>query len=229
MHVVTYEELLAVADLTPKRLKMYRFRDQVALAFGQSDCYESLRYIELDAAAVRLTDVLSEQLERKLAVAIVRDQWGIWQRVLAMAEAANAANVPNPVLFYVCRFEDLNGRVGHVTLGSLLDSRDDNNLRLIAQDLRARTGVVPRSFAAVEMRSILDDVRRAAKRAGYDWSDPFLPPFGDPRLDELLQPYDELSPDRAVVVVKNKVRAAATQAGAKARSAFEHQFSSTLQ
>jgi hypothetical protein len=219
MRTIDYAELLAVTGLTVERLTVLRQRDQVALAFGRGDAYASLGYLALDAVAVRLVDVLSEKIERTMAAQVVRDQWGVWSRVAAVAEDAPPAI---PVLFYVIEFEKRNGRRGHLTCGSTLDSRQDDNLRKIAADLYKRTGVTARSYVVVEMHTVLDDVRRAAERAGRDFSDRFLPPIGSPALDEVLKPYDDAMPDRAVIVGKpNKVTERAKHAGVLARATME--------
>ena len=152
-------------------------------------------------------------MERALAAKIVRDQWGIWARVVAVAETLPAGA---PALFYVIEYKDQKGRRGHMTVGSTLDSREEQNLRDIAADIHKRTGVIARSYVVVELQSVLADVRRNAKNAGYDWSDPFLPLYGDPRLEEILKPYDDSAPDRAIVIGNPK---AVTREAERARRA----------
>jgi len=219
MHSLTLANVLAASGTDINNLKIQRHRGQVALAFGRSDAYASLGYVGLDAVAARLATVLTQTMQqRTLASRIVRDQWGVWCRVVAMAEAAPPAV---PCLFYVIEVEHPNGRKGHVSVASCLDSRDEGNLRAIAADLRERTGAVARTFVAVEMHTILDDVRRNAERAGFDLSGAFLPPFGDARLDEVLQPYDDAMPDRAVVVFDGRENVPLRAAGVAAREAME--------
>jgi hypothetical protein len=221
MRIITFSELLAVMGLDVHRLKVLRQREQIALSFGRSDAYNALNYLPLDAVAHRLADVLAEKLPRPLAAEIVRDQWGIWSRVVAVAEAAPAGM---PVLFYVVEYEDQKKRRGHMTLGSTLDSRDDGNLLRLAADIQKRTGVIARSYVAVEMGSILADVRAAASKARVDFSASFLPPLGSEQLAEVLKPYDDSAPDRAVVITpKDKAEAsdAAKRAGIMGRAIVE--------
>lgn len=226
MRYITFAEYLAAAGVSNDQLKVRRSRDrekgsQVALAFGRGGeyGYETDFFIELDAVATHLSDVLAEKLDRTLAAAIVRDQWGIWMRVAAMAEAQK-----QPVFFYVMRYKDKKENDRYMTAGSLLDSRDQDNLQKIAIDTYKRFGVTLRDFVVVEMQSVLADVRANAKRKRFDLSAAFLPPYGDPRLDEVLQSYDEAMPDRAIVVDEKGQREradVAARAGKKARGIME--------
>ena len=220
MRSVKFAELLAASALNIQRLKVLRQRRQVALAFGRSDCYESLGYVELDAVAALLADALTDKLDRDLAVEIVLDQWGTWARVVALAEKIR----PAPAFFYVIGYEDAKGRRGNLTLGSRLDSRERENLVAIAADIQKRFSVAARDFVVVEMASILADARRNAKAKGYDFSDKFLPVWGDPKLEEILRPFDETRPDRAIVITereKDNVAEDARRAGIMARAIVE--------
>jgi hypothetical protein len=220
MRGVTYRELLETAGFDHQRLKVLRQRGQVALAFGRSDIYESLGYIELDCVAALLADVLTEKLDRTLAAEIVRDQWGVWSRVVAAAEASGGV----PAFFYVVEYENQKGKRWHMTVGSMLDSLKERNLREIAEDLRKRAGVTARNYVVVEMQSILADVRANAKRAKHDFSAPFLPPYGSAELEEVLRPFDEDMPDRAVVITdraKEEAAEHARRAGIRARASVE--------
>jgi hypothetical protein len=194
MRPISFPEFLAATGLTIEKIKVLRQRDHIALAFGRSDAYQSLGYIELDAVAARLAELLTAKLDRTIAAHIVRDQWGIWSRVVAQAEATK----PGPgrfVDFMVLQCEDPQGKKQKVTLGTTSD-----DLHKIGADIRKKTGLTPRSYVAVEMMATIEDVRRNAKRAGYDFGARFLPPFGSPKLEEILKPYDESMPDRAIVV-----------------------------
>lgn len=219
MRSISYSEFRTTADLDNQRLKVLRQRDQVVRAFGGSDIYESLGYIELDVVAVRLADVLSEKLHRTLAAEIVRDQWAVWSRVVAVAEAK-----PGPVFWYIVEYETKKGERWHLTVGSELDSRSEVNLRALAEDIRQRAAVTAKSYVVVEIQSVLDDVRAAAKKAKVDFSASFLPPYGSDELEAVLQPFDDTSPDRAIVVSdKGKAAAAdvARRTGILARANVE--------
>jgi hypothetical protein len=182
-------------------------------------CFNVRRYTELDCVAIKLADVLAEKLDRTLAAQIVRDQWGVWSRVVALAEAA-----PGPVFFYVIEYETKTGERWHLTVGSGLDSRSDINIAAIAGDLRERASVTAKTYVVIEMQSVLADVRAAAKRAKHDFSAAFLPPFGSAELDQILQPFDDNFPDRAIVVTGSTSANAsdrARRAGIVARHAVE--------
>ena len=200
---------------------MLRQRDQLATAFGRNVAYASLGYTELDAVAVQLAEVLTEKLDRALVGKIVRDQWGVWTRVVAVAEAKPS----EPVFLYVIEFESKKGERGIVTVGSMLDSGKESNLREIAMDLQKRAGIVAKHFVAVEMQQLLAEVRSNAKAAGFDFSDKFLPPYGDPWLEEILKPFDDPdTPDQAIpVTAKAKEREAerARRAGILSRATVE--------
>ncbi len=229
MRTLNYRQVLAITGTTPQQLPVLRQRHQIALAFGRSDMYESLGYIDLDCVAVRLTDVIAEGLPpvhrgrgrggRTLAAEIIRDQWGPWSRVVAMAEAAPGL----PVFFYVIEFENKNQQHWWLTVGSKLDPHNQENLLQIVLDIKSRFGVTPLKYVAVDMTEILADVRRAAEKVHIDLRSPFLPPWGDPRLDEILKPLDESAPDRAIVPTGNKKEQTkrAQRDGKAARAALE--------
>jgi hypothetical protein len=163
--------------------------------------------------------VLAEKLNRTLGAAIVRDQWGIWSRVVAVAEATK-----RPVFFYVIGYADKKGQRGYMTAGSKLDSRDQDNVQKIANDIYKQFKVIPSDYVVIEMQSVLANVRRNAEKAGHDFGAAFLPPYGDPRLDEVLKPYDSSLPERAIVVTDKSIKERAdlaSRAGKKARGAFE--------
>jgi hypothetical protein len=218
MRPITFSEFLAAAGLTIEKIKVLRQRDQIALAFGRSDAYQSLGYVELDAVGARLAELLTEKLDRNIAAHIVRDQWGVWSRVVAQAEATKAG--PSKFVdFMVVECEDPQGKRQPMTLGTMTE-----DLRAIRADIEKRTGLIARSYVAVEMMTTVEDVRRNAKRAGYDWSAPFLPPPGSPKLEEILKPYDENMPDRAIVVTTKAQKdeaERARRAGIMARALIE--------
>jgi hypothetical protein len=217
MRSISYEEFRDTTGLTPDRLKVLRQRGHTVRAFGASEIYESLGYIELDVVAVRLADVLAEKLDRTLAADLVRDQWGVWSRVVAVAEAAPDA----PIFWYVVEYETKKGERWYLTVGSDLDSRSDINLRELAQDLYQRAGVVAKNYVVVEMQSVLADVRAAAERAKHDFTAAFLPPYGSDELEQVMKPFDETTPDRAIIVndkAKAKAADVARRAGILARA-----------
>jgi hypothetical protein len=220
MRSISFQEFRDTTNLTNDRLKVLRQRGHAVRAFGGSEIFESLGYIELDAVAVRLADVLAEKLDRTLAAEIVRDLWGVWSRVVAAAEASPAGS---PILWYVIGYDNAKGQRWYLTLGSKLDSRKEKNLREIAEDVKKRTGITAKDFVVVEMQSVLADVRAAAKAAKHDFSAAFLPPYDSDELEALLQPFDDSMPDRAIVVDKAKQEAAdvARRTGILARATVE--------
>jgi hypothetical protein len=219
MRSISYKAFCETTGLDVDRLKVQRQRGQTVRAFGGSDVYASLGFIELDVVAVRLLDVLAKELNLTLAAQVVRDQWGVWSRVVALAESN-----PAPMFWYVIEYETKKGERWHLTVGSELDSRSEVNLGAIARDLYERAGVLAKSFVVVEMQSVLADVRAAAKHAKHDFSQAFLPPYGSEELAEILKPFDEDMPDRAIVVSNStsaKASERARRAGMVARDAVE--------
>jgi hypothetical protein len=205
VRTISYSEFRAAAQLDNQRLKVLRQLDQCAGAFGRSEFYSSLGYLDLDLIAVRLTDALTENIVRNRAADIVRDQWGIWLRVVAIAETSGL-----PAFFYVIEYETAKGTRWHMTTGSMLDSRSDINLRKIAEEIRSRAGVIAKSYVAVEMQSLLDDVRKQAKQNKVVLSERFLPPYGSSELDAVLKPFGDDAPDRAIIVTNEKMKADAS-------------------
>jgi len=225
MRSISYTEFQAAAGLNNNRMKVQRFEGALVGAFGRTDVYESMGHLEVDSLAVRLRDLLTEKLSQKLAADIVRDQWGIWMRVAALAETSG-----QPTFFYVIEYETAKGKRHHMTLGSMLDDREPANLLAIAEDLRARAGVTAKHYVVVEMHELLESVRAAARDAGFDFSAPFLPPYGSAELDAVLKPFDESAPDRAIVVTGDQQKQQtkhAQRSGAAARATVEA-FSKTV-
>jgi hypothetical protein len=196
MRSITFAELLAATGLDNQRLKVLRQRNQVGLAFGRDVCFESLGYIELDAVAHVLANGLAERIGRTDAAAFVRDQWPSWTVAAAIAEKVK----PEPVHYFVVNYVDQKGRPGRLPVCAR-----QWDLHAIANDVRARFGVNPKDYVAMDMTEIISEVRRAAKAHGYDFSEPFLPPWGDPRLVEILQPFDA-GPDRITVVTLKEAK-----------------------
>jgi hypothetical protein len=220
MRRIGYTELMTVEHLNNDRLKVLRQRDCVAIAFGQANFYESSFLTEVDAAANRLNMAIARSVDRELAAKMVRDLWGAWMRVLAMAEDLP----PNvPTFFYVIRYQFRNGDDGWIGLGSMLDtSATDDNLRKVAKEVHSLTGTNATDVLGFNMTALLAAVRKDAKAAGYDWSDRFLPPFGSKQLDELL--HDPEAPDRVIVTTPKQLAdrsERARRAGILARAKVE--------
>jgi hypothetical protein len=210
MRPITFPEFLAATDLNNERIKVLRQRDQIALAFGRSEAYQSLGYIELDAVAHGLAEVLADKLDRTLAANIVRDLWGVWTRIAAQAET-------RPAFLFVIEYEDKKGRRDYMVLGKHTDSV------LEARAVVMKLGLTPKNYFIVDMPDLLATVRRLADQAGYDFKAPFLPPFGSAKLEEVLEPFKET--DRAVVVTTDKAKQEraeqARRAGIMARATIE--------
>jgi hypothetical protein len=219
MRPITFIEFREAAGLDNQRLKVLRYRRQCVGAFGRDAAYEALGYLDLDLVAMRLLDVLSEKMDRTLAAELVRDQWGVWMRVAAVAETTAL-----PSFWFIVEYETPSGKRWHLTLGSQLDSRSEVSLRRIAEDLHKRAGVIAKSYVVVEMQSVLDDVRKAAKKAKVLISERFLPPANSPELEALLKPFGD-APDRAIIITDNKTKAEAAdkarRSGILARATVE--------
>lgn len=204
MRKLAHADFLALIPASDNLIRQRLHRSQVALAFGRSNIYRSLGYLDLDVVAWMLCELLGESLNRTLAARVVRDQWGIWMRLVAQADAS-----PERVFWYITTYTDAEGKTQHMTLGSLLDPDSPGALHAIASDIRARTGVTLQKYFCLDVTETLRRVRERAAEAGFDFSAPFLPAQGD-ALDELLQPFDDAMPDRAIVTAKHAERAGTT-------------------
>jgi hypothetical protein len=213
MRSITFDEYLAASGLDVQKLKLLRRRDQIAGAFGRRECWKGLGFIELDCVAPMLVDALASVFVKEFAAQLVRvhaDQWSI---AVAKADAEPEA----PVFFTIVEFLNPGGKRHHV---ACLTTTDDPYQ--IVTDASKATGQPAVRSVAVNIRGVLEDVRRNARRAKIDFKAPFLPAPG-PELDALLAPYVE-ERDKAIdIAVK------ARRAGIKARALVEASIPERLQ
>lgn len=217
MKSLKIDELLKIQKMSMNLAKQYNNRQHAALAFGRDQMLRSFGYLDIDTVALSLAELLAGQYGKGRAAHMVKDGWGVWMRVVAAADA----EPERATFWYICSFTDARGKRQYMTLGSQLDPDQPGNLYRIAADIRDRTGVALKNYSCIDMTKVLARVRAQAAEAGFDFSESFLPPLGDPRLEELLKPYDEAAmPDRAVVI-DNAIAKRLQRAGAKARTAAD--------
>jgi len=100
MRRLTLAELLTVTALEKNNFKTMRRRDLIALAFGRRHAYDSLSYVELDAAAIMLTETLAKAYGRETATRLVRVDSDRWAEAVAMYELDS-----HPASYVVGAFE----------------------------------------------------------------------------------------------------------------------------
>jgi hypothetical protein len=213
VRIIKFNEFMAAAGLTSQLLKTLRRRDQLALAFGRRDVYASLNYIELDAVAVGLVDDLSASFDRTFAAQLIRTHCDVWAHVIAQSESTKG-----PHFFAVVEFER-RGQVSHLVAGASTGDPQQIMFNVSAQPQAA--GYEPLRTIAVNVTHVTKRVRANARRGGFDFSNRFLPPPGDPRFSEIFEPYKEAR-DRAVATVKARNHEElARSAGVMARAVVE--------
>jgi hypothetical protein len=211
---LTLREVLDITATTDPMLKALRTRNQLALAFGQSHAYESLRYVPLDCVAILLNATLAKSYARNFAAQLTRVYWDAWTETVAYAEA----DPEKPAHFHVIDVTAPNGKAGHCFAGSqgevdvpkLMSLRVPHGATL---DRETKINVVP----------LIRFIRTSAARLGIDLLSPFVPPFGDPRLAQLLAPWAEarLHAVDMLKAIRRSDEEAAARAGKLARSALE--------
>jgi hypothetical protein len=187
MRIISFAEWLAGAGLTNPRLKVLRQRNQVALAFGRREAYATLDYTEIDAVAALLADDLTLNFDRDVAARLVRLYCAEWAGSVSHADASG-----RPVYFSIIEYTPVgkpNGSRSHL-VGAAHDGNADQ--LVLTAGLKPETrGMEPRRVIYVNMTTIIARVRGNARRAGYNFSAPFLPPPDDRLLDEILAPYTQ--------------------------------------
>jgi hypothetical protein len=196
MRAITYEQFLAGAGLNLQRVKMLRRHDYAACAFGRREILKGLGYIELDCVAPLLVDALYSVFPMKFAAELVRVHADTWTMAVAAAE-----HTDDPVFFTIVEFMTPEGQRTHT---SRITDIDDPYQIVVAATKEA--GMPAVRSVAVNMKGILADVRKNARKARVDLSTPFLPHPDDPRLAEILAPYVE-ERDKAGILARALVEA----------------------
>jgi hypothetical protein len=210
MHL-TLDEYRRATEQSTDNLKMDRRRGISCCAFGRAETYAGLSFVRVDCAAHRMRNALSTQMAQAEAALVVLDGWPIWMRAAALAEDSDAL-----VFLYVLTGIDPHGKKARLLVGSHLDGRDITAMQIVAADIQRKTGISVREYTGIEMKTVLAETRAIAARAGFDFSQRFLPAFDDPRLEQLLK--DAGDDGRAVVVGRGHH---ARKVGAKARVLVE--------
>ncbi len=187
MQRLTLDELLLVTDTPINQFKALRIRKQLALAFGRSDAYASLAYVELDGVALMLADALAESHGRQFAARVVRVYWDVWGAVVARAEA----DASQAAKFCVVDFTTADGKSAHLVCGAGGVISDE--------EIAAKTAATPQAAGAeakrivcVNLTRLIRFMREHAARHGIDLlRSSFLPPADDPRTIDLLWPWAE--------------------------------------
>ena len=220
MQRLTLDELLLVTDTPINQFKALRIRKQLALAFGRSDAYASLTYVELDGVALMLADALAESHGRQFAARVVRVYWDVWGAVVARAEA----DASQAAKFCVVDFTTADGKSAHLVCGAGGVISDE--------EIAAKTAATPQAAGAeakrivcVNLTRLIRFMRENGARHGINLIDsPFLPAApDDQRTIDLLTPWAEARA-RAIEMVgamKVKDEKAAARAGLLARAALE--------
>jgi hypothetical protein len=206
MRRLSQAELMKATALDRNVLKQHQHRDQVALAFGRQHCYESLSYVELDAAGVMLADTLTKPYGRDVAAQIVRVHCDQWATAIALFEKEYKAGV-----FFVADFENAKRQATHLT-GASNDQGDAlDKIRMLPQ----AAGHKLLSVNFVDMAPLIRFVQKTGAGHGINLLAPWVPPHGSPEFAELFSSYADAR-DAAIIKVGAMVKA-----GEKARAKFE--------
>ncbi len=219
MRIIDFQVFMAAAGWDLQALRTLRRRGQVALAFGRSDVYASLSYIELDAVAACLADDLAQSFDRTFAAQLVRVHCDEWAASVARAETS-----PTPTFFAVIEYEPVGrakGKRSHLVCSA---STPD------AQQIALAASLTPQAASYEVVRVVIANisrivarVRENAKRAGFDLSDPFLPPPDSPQFKAIFKSYSEIRDHAVASVMANRKDKAdlARRAGLLARATVE--------
>jgi hypothetical protein len=205
MRQLSQAELLATA-LDMESLKTLRRRDQLALAFGRRHCYESLSYVELDAAAIMLADILTKTYGRDIAAQIVRVHCDKWAEAVALFEV----DYSTPGVFVVADFKTRDGQDGHLTVAT-----NTTDIEAIAKALKSHPAAFGHNLhriTMVDMAPLIRFVQETGAGHDIDLTARWVPEYGSPEFAELFASYADAM----------KVSASAmTKVGDKARAKFE--------
>lgn len=180
MRRLTLAELLTVTALEKNNFKTMRRRNLIALAFGRQHAYDSLSYIELDAAALMLGDTLAKAYGREQATQLIRVYSDKWAEAIAMHELSD-----KPAYFVVGDFKHKEtGKLTHLTGAS--NSLDDVQAGLIKA---AGPDYTPLSVNGVNVAPLIDFIKETGKAHDIDLSAPWLPKYGTAKFKELFAPY----------------------------------------
>ncbi len=215
MRSLSFDELLAAANLSEGALGVLRQRKQIALAFGRRDAYRALRYVELDAVGVLLAEDLSRNFTRKIAAQIVRVHGDVWAAAVGAAE-----NSEEPIFFFVLEATNPSGERAHLTTWAPL-AGINKMLDEMAQQLVAAGYTKPRLSSAF-INQAIEQVRANAKKAKIDLSGRFMVSPESPEFRKLIEPYVEIR-DRAKARLGQirRLEDLTQRAGNQSRAIFE--------
>ncbi len=187
MRIITYPEWLGGAGFANPRLKVLRQRRHVVGAFGRREAWANLDYVELDCVAPCLADDLTPIFERDLAVNLVALYFAEWAVAVAHADQSNA-----PIFLCLIEYGEPGKPSGPKSHFVGVSTTGDPEQLTFDASLKPEThGLEPERVAAVNVSRILARVRDNARRAGFDFSERFLPAPDDPLLADILAPYRE--------------------------------------
>jgi hypothetical protein len=180
MRRLTLAELLTVTALEKNNFKTMRRRNLIALAFGRQHAYDSLSYLELDAAAMMLAETLAKSYGRETATRLIRIDSDKWAEAIAMFEIDHG-----PAYYVVGDFEHNESRkLTHLTGAG--KSIDKVQVELIKA---AGSKYTPLRINAVNVAPLILLVQKTATAHGIDLPGQWLPKWGSPEFKELFAPY----------------------------------------
>jgi hypothetical protein len=209
MRRLSQAELLTATAFEKNLLKQRHHRSQVALAFGRDRCYEPLSYIELDAAAILLTDTLAKVYELDVAAQIVRVHCDKWAEAVALCEI----DYKTPGYFFVADFKDSRGKAAHLTGASNVDQGVES-FAYIPQ----AAGHELVSINTVNMAPLIRFVQKTGAAHGINLLDRWVPPHGSPEFKTMFWPYADA---RDAAIKKVGTDAMLLKAGGKVRASVE--------
>jgi hypothetical protein len=223
MRRLTLAELLKVTATPPEALKSLRRRDQIALAFGRREAYDSLSYIELDAVGLLLTDAIGRAYNNLTTAAqLLRIYGDVWAGVVGEAEA----DLRHDKSFCIVDLADadeprpLEHIKAHYACGA--NESDPDKIAKFVERYSPTPGLVAVRVNCVNVSHLIRFIRKTAAKHGIDLLGAFMPPPSDPRFKEFVQPYEDLR-DKAIFEVRaRKAREAlAREVGERARRLME--------
>jgi hypothetical protein len=216
MRQLSQAELMTATALDRNLLKQHQHRGQVALAFGRDRCYESLSYVELDAAAIMLADTITKTHSRDIAAQIVRVHCDKWAEAVALCEI----DYQTPGYFVVADFVNSKGQATHLT-GATNDQ--EAAFALITKQPQAAGHKLTR-INFIDMAPLMRFVQSTASKPPLKLNllDRWVPKHGSPEFIKLFSPYADAR-DAAIKKVSTErvEQAMLLKAGGKARANVE--------
>lgn len=183
MRRINYDDLLTVTGTTRNTFRTHRSRDQIALAFGRSNAYNSMSFVEIDAVAMVLCGTLAKSYSRPVSAQLVRLDCDRWCEAIAMAEA-DADRAAN---YCIVDFQDADGVLSHLTCATNSSDLDwiSHTVALSPKAFRATA----QRITAVNMHPLIRKIQTTAADRGIELASPWLPPLGSDDFRDLFAAY----------------------------------------